>query len=341
MRAIFVNPAGQLDNIGDSVLRRAYLDALRDKGVLHVLAGQDDEYNSGLGLQPADVVYRSSLQWLAHAVWHALRRRLTFAINAGEFVGHRVDKRRSTWQLFVALIARLSGGQVLLSGVSIRPGTEGADTHLRRLARLSSLVSWRDAATQQEFQLGDVQPDWALHLGSQDFTGDRPMLAIALRGDRPAPSDGWVLAVRELVTTHRLRPCVVVQVRRDGDAALELAARLQAEVLDWPVGVDHAGQEAAVRAFFRTCRFVVSDRIHALIIGATEGALPVGVKTSDPAKLTRTFERIAPIGLVDAQMAANDEVDWQSMFDKGRAVLDNLPRARRELDERRRLLAEV
>src|SRR5690606_38315853 len=38
-RHIYVNAGGQRDNIGDSLLRRAYLDALRPAGQLHVYTG--------------------------------------------------------------------------------------------------------------------------------------------------------------------------------------------------------------------------------------------------------------------------------------------------------------
>ena len=54
MTRVFCNPAGQRDNLGDSVLRRPYLAALREGGDLHVLVGDDADYASGLGITGVD-----------------------------------------------------------------------------------------------------------------------------------------------------------------------------------------------------------------------------------------------------------------------------------------------
>lgn len=333
MRAVFVNPTGQLDNIGDSVLRRVYLEALRTKGVLHVLTTRDEAYNSGLGLGPSDVVYESRASWLANAVLHAVRRRLTFAVNAGEFVGRPSDKLRSTWQVFLAAIARASGGEVVLAGVSVRPGTSPSSTHLRQLARLSTFVSWRDAATLDAFGVGEVQPDWAFRLGGECGEGDRRFLAVALRGDRPLPSSDWARSVREFALERGVEIRVAVQVRRDSDAAREIATLLGAEVVEWPSDVDHAGQEKTIRELYRKSRFIVSDRIHALIIALTEGVLPVGVARADSTKIVRTFEQVSPLGLMHADSGIHRQDQWQPLIDCGQAVQNGLPTAQKRIDE--------
>ncbi len=51
----------------------------------------------------------------------------------------------------------------------------------------------------------------------------------------------------------------------------------------------HTEQEARVRALMRSARAVVSDRIHALIMGTTEGALPIGLIPSDDSKVGSHF----------------------------------------------------
>ncbi|NKV63692.1 hypothetical protein GS924_06630 [Rhodococcus hoagii] len=53
--------------------------------------------------------------------------------------------------------------------------------------------------------------------------------------------------------------------------------------------VTHTEQEARVRALMRSARAVVSDRIHALIMGTTEGALPIGLIPSDDSKVGSHF----------------------------------------------------
>lgn len=333
MRRIFINPAGQRDNLGDSVLRRPYLDALRARGRLHVLAGRDDDYSSGLGIGRDDVVYRSRVAWLGSALLHAVGRRLTFAVNAGEVVGTRAEKRRSIWQPILAALARVSGGEVIIAGVSVRPGTKTVETYLSYMSRMAALVTWRDAATMEEFGRGVVQPDWAFHLGGAASEGLRDRFVVCLRGDRPVPTDEVIRSIRDYARLKELELWVVVQVRRDAAAARALAERLGARVFEWPSHINHADHERALRDFYRTSRIVASDRIHALIIAATEGAVPIGLTTSDPAKLSRTFSHVMPLEIVSEDSLGGDCSPWPQASSSEEEVRARLTQARHTLDE--------
>ena len=55
-------------------------------------------------------------------------------------------------------------------------------------------------------------------------------------------------------------------------------------------------REDVVRSVLRRSSFVVSDRLHALVLGHTEGALPIGLGTAGVDKIART---LATVGLVD------------------------------------------
>lgn len=343
MRRIFVNPAGQRDNLGDSVLRRPYLDALRERGELHVLAGKDHDYSSGLGLRDDDVVYESRAKWFVGALASGLVGKLTFAANAGEVVGTAAEKRRARWQPLVASLATRTGGDVIIAGVSVRPGTEVSTTQLSKLVRSATVVTWRDTTVERVLQVGTVQPDWAFALGGTEESSHRSRLAIVLRGDRPPISDEMVAALREYAEQHRLSLWVVVQVRRDVTAARDLRSRLDAELFDWPADTDHARHEQDLREFYRTCQVIASDRIHALIIAATEGATPIGLATSDPAKLSRTFEHVYPLPIVDTRSDAamlgdlpTDDPSLANCLTKARRALERVQADIADPDGRRR-----
>lgn len=292
MSYIFVNPSGQRDNIGDSVLRRPYLEALRGTGELHVLVGRDDDYASGLGLRPEDKLYISRLRWLRAAFICALHRSMSFAANAGEYVGHIPEMLKGSWQLILAVAARATGGDVFLAGASVRPGTTVRLTHLPVLARLSSVTTFRDLATRNAIGRGDIQPDWAFTTGSGYDAELRPRLAVVLRGDRPIPSERWFSRVRALAEAHGLEPCTVVQVRRDGERAGQIAEVLGGACFDWLDSQSHSDQEDDVRSIYRESKYVLSDRIHALILAATEGAVPVAFSTVSTEKIDRTFAHV-------------------------------------------------
>ena len=315
MTRVFCNPAGQRDNLGDSVLRRPYLAALRNAGDLHVLVGSDADYASGLGIAEGDTVYVSRVRWLAGAGAAAVRGKLTFAANAGEYVGSPREWCRSLWQPMLAVAARVSGGSVVLGGASLRPGTRAAWTHLRLISRLAGFVTWRDRDSRDQIGHGDVQPDWAFVYGGEHQETERWTIAVVMRGDRPAPQADWFDAVTALARERQARIVVLVQVRRDLERAQDLAEALDATVLPWPAEANHRDHEESVRQFYRTCSHVISDRIHALIIGATEGAVPLAFSTTNPTKIDRTFASVStrrltyvPQGLASGRLGAQDDV---------------------------------
>lgn len=101
--------------------------------------------------------------------------------------------------------------------------------------------------------------------------------------------------LRALAETLGLSIVAVAQIRRDGPLAVELADELGGEALEWD-GPDHAAQEAKLRSVYRRSRLVVSDRLHAAVIGLTEGALPLVLADSPTAKASRTLEAVGIVG---------------------------------------------
>ncbi|WP_425956692.1 polysaccharide pyruvyl transferase family protein [Xylanimonas sp. McL0601] len=334
-RLIFVNPAGQRDNLGDSALRRAYLQSLRKMGTLHVLAGRDESYATGLGLQEDDRVYTERSRWFRGALQAAARGRADFALNAGEVAGERREFWKSWWQVLLSLVVKLRGGSVVMTGVSVRPGTPVAMTHLRRLSRIADVVTWRDRRTMDAVGRGNAVPDWAFALGSLEPSGVpdiRKTIAVSMRGDRPRPSDEWIAAVRDFADDKDARLVVVVQVERDAHRSEELARLLDADLLVWPEGMTHEQQEERVRAAYRTCKAVLSDRIHALIFGYTEGAIPVGVSTTSPEKISRTFSLVTdlPVAPMDG---VDDRARWSHLVESGSELAGALRSTRRSIGD--------
>jgi hypothetical protein len=87
---IFASAMGQIDNVGDTVLRRACLDALPEAGELQAFVGaRADAYLSGLGLHSEDRPYRTSTEWRRDISRSTLREASVYVFNAGEIESQR------------------------------------------------------------------------------------------------------------------------------------------------------------------------------------------------------------------------------------------------------------
>jgi hypothetical protein len=194
---------------------------------------------------------------------------------------------------------------------------------------------------------GGVRPDWAFMLGqptawlcSERRAAGRELLAVSMRGDRQVPSASWLAAVRAQAARHELRIVVVAQVRIDRDRSSLLAEWLGGECVGW-TDDDHVKREEDVRAIYRRSRYIVSDRLHALIIGMTEGALPVGYTVESNEKVERTMEAAGLRDVTFSQTSADLETALRKMADidnRADELFGGLASARARL---RRLVTDI
>ncbi|QEO13670.1 polysaccharide pyruvyl transferase family protein [Agromyces intestinalis] len=310
MTSVFVKVDGQNDNLGDSVLRRGLLRAVRGDGTakLHVYVGKnDDDYLSSVGVRATDILYRSPQDWWRAGFGCLGRERTIFVPSAGEmpFDGPRY---LSGFRLFVgSRLARHRSGGALHVGAGLRYRDTAVPPFERYARRSFEVVGWRDADTAAAFGRGEVIPDWAFAEGRVPGRAgqnvERSLLAVSMRGDRPRVSDEWIDLFTDLARSRGLDLAVVTQVRRDTPAAEDLARRLGAvEVILWE-GESHVDWERRVRDVYGRSAIVAGDRAHGLIIAATEGAVPLAAGAS-----TSKMERVlAPAGFDLRSMAGTPD----------------------------------
>lgn len=298
---IFVELGGQDDNLGDSALRAGYLEAARGEGRrFHLFLGQQSaDYVSGLPLAPTDQVYVERAAWIAAS---QAARRPVHLFNAGEIV------TRSGCYPLPGRSAELrqvvhAGGALIVAGVGLRDPEAAISLEFHPVFSGAALVSWRDTPSCDAAGFGEVAPDWAFALGSptSDWTGSpsRPLLAVTLRFDRAWPEPSWLEAVRAFAANTSTRIVTVAQVARDAPRAVRLAEALGGEYLVAP-STSHRDLGAHVRSVYGQSLAVITDRAHGLVIGATEGAYPIG-SASHPEKLSRTLAVVGLEGLVGSQ----------------------------------------
>lgn len=316
---VFASAVGQYDNVGDTVLRRGFLDALRKVGPLHVYVGsRDEDHLSGLGLQPDDRLYRTSPEWRARLSKGLTTERSLYAFDTGETEVRRPFAMRYVRLAPLLVASRLRGGRSAHLGVGVRESSPWR-MPIAAVLRLCSVVTWRDQVSRQVMGVGRITPDWAFALGApEDVLVEAPSdparryLAVAIRASlshaaRDRPSAEWVETVRRMAAELGLEPVFVAQIERDGPLAEELAAELGAEAVVWR-SPNHAEHEARIRDVYRRSRLVLSDRLHALVIAATEGAVPVGLADGPDDKVVRTLAGAGITGTcVDRRLGDADE----------------------------------
>jgi len=333
MQKVFVNPAGQDDNLGDSILRVGLLRALREPGTqLHVhLDGQSSDYLAGLPLLPSDKFYERRSDWVKAS---RQSQNSAIVVNAGE-----INPQASTGWPHPRRVAELRGvtarnGVVIAVGMGIKSPGSMSGVAISDVVREAAVVSWRDHESRDAAGFGDVAPDWAFSLGAPSESwrslSDRNYLAVTLRYDRPWPSDSWFGHIRSFASERQLRVVTVAQVARDAPRAVKLALALGGEYLT-PSSMSHDDLEAYVREIYANAVAVLSDRAHALIMGATEGAVPLG-SAVDPQKISRLL-RAAGVGSMTGhhdglagRLEAFDDVvnNVAPAIDRARGELDAL-----------------
>ena len=293
----FVWATGQDDNLGDSLLRRPLTRSVSTASGLEVfVGGASDEFLEGLAPPPNATLHRGFARWAVSAAASALVRRTVLVVNAGEVrVSRRGAVRMSTIVLAAAL-AWFRGGGIVWVGAGVPNPAGWLSLPYRWVGRSASVLYWRDEVSVAIRPGSRVAPDWAFGEGPDvpawTPLGQRTHVGVVLRGDRETPSDEWIRWVRALADAAGLRLLVAVQVRRDTKRAAELAERLGADVVEWHPGVGHAAQEARVRQAYAMCSAVIGDRLHGLIVAATEGAVPLGWVETSGGKVGRHFASV-------------------------------------------------
>lgn len=307
MKQLFASAMGQYDNVGDTVLRRPFLRALRQLGPLNVFVGtRPDEYLSGLGLDGTERLYRDSSSWRRAVRKSMAGGRALYAFNAGEIEATRPYAAHYIRLAPLLAINRLRGGNAVHVGLGVRATTRWVPA-VRSTLRLCDEVTWRDRYSESIMDVGGYAPDWAFAEGASDEdlrartnSVGCDTLVVAPRYNGKALSGAWAADVSRAASSLGLQIVVVAQIGRDNPVAEALASEMGGEAVLWE-GADHATHEQKLRATYSQARVVVSERLHALVIGATEGAVPVAIGHGRADKAWRT---VTSAGLPELGIAA-------------------------------------
>lgn len=289
---VFYSLSAQADNLGDIEIRRQVLTWLRESGqrVVLFVGPMPAAYLDGFGDLSDFEKHTASHTFELRLLGEALRGRATIVLAPGPQVfGTTTLAVRSLINVVNVMLAKSRKGRALAVGRSLRGRPSLGRSLDRLLIRQFDLYTVRDDASSDAIGIDlPKYPDLAFATSdTRPSEGARDLLALSFRSDREVPRD----LLARLVGAARsvdLEPIFVSQVRRDDAQHERLSEALGVKADLWG-DRSHLEQEEAVRGIYRRSAYVVSNRLHGLILGMQCGALPVGYSEAGYDKISSTL----------------------------------------------------
>lgn len=305
MSRVYVVLTGAYGNVGDGVIRRRVLQWVRSCGEVHAYVGNaPGDWVEQLGLGDADRVYtaREARAWARSLVLGRGPAALVF--DPGQIPLGRRARRAELFYLMLTVWTRVRGGVVIRPPRAFAREVDRMSFALHRMAsRASTVALWRTPRCAATMRIGEFCPDTAFQ---EAFVagapmGDRTEILVSMRGRRAAPSPEWFDAVASVAAANGAPVTVVSQVREDENRGQEIVQTLlsrgiSAAQIAWGDRSD-LEQELMVRARYESARYVVSDRLHVLILAAKAGAVPIEITDQHPSKAEEHFAAIGYPGV--------------------------------------------
>lgn len=299
-KTAFISIAAAEMNLGDLFIRRAVTRLLAEHGVEAVV------YTGKMSLNYVDA-FEFPRDWVStSSPWRfvTLLGRKLITRQAAIIIAPApatLDKTLSIsalkrWGVTLLLAsASLSGNSVSVLGRAVRGSGELTLLSEKLIAKFSSIYLARDAQTARIVGCGSkLAPDLgfaasAPRVVSDDVLRVRKTIALSFRR---MPDVHALSGFLSEFQSQGYDFWTVTQVREDRLLNETIAQSLGLEHLDWPDSRSHLEQESLVARMYSNCVAVVSDRLHALIIGGRYGAIPVIADRSGEDKLHATLDAL-------------------------------------------------
>lgn len=300
----------QFDNLGDALINRELLKICADRGSVTVCIDAVPDGFLGwlrLGSIPGLRVVDSKWAFYGHffaAIVQSffLRRKVFFVQNPGGYIGEisakiLFSRKLKSWFL-IAL--RALGVNSVLIGASYEGLGKNNLIGVRQLSKVLTVHAVRDNDSRvycekNGIRVSGVLPDLAFNLDSNFSLMKRERKCIVSVRDAK-DSDYSNALVAMLLNAYRSggfdRVVLVYQVRRDS----QFMEKFQIELVAAGIPTDNAivplvGGIEENLAFYSSAEFVVSNRLHVLLLAWRAGAQPVAViKGGENKKIVGIYE---------------------------------------------------
>ncbi len=141
---VFFDVHGQDDNLGDSVLSRAFFERLRPFGDIYLFGGANSSgYLASFPLRDRDQLFTSREAWMAACRRPARGRTTVMTMNSGEsFMSMPRRSFGARWMTTMAV--RLGGGVAIHCGHGLREQVATWRPAMNLMLSICQVVSWRD-----------------------------------------------------------------------------------------------------------------------------------------------------------------------------------------------------
>jgi hypothetical protein len=314
-RTVFYTVAAQPDNLGDIEIRATLLDWLAERGspVRAYAGGMPEAYLAAFDA-PGNVTWvHGKAAFEMQLIWASVRGRsaIVFAPGPQTLSDRPSALGKTLLNLANVIMVRLAGGPALAVGRSFR----GSASMAKRLERL--LVGHFDYfAVRDDVSAGvlaaplALEPDLAFAQKCEGRTPahNRRSVAVSLRGDRPIDEAG-LNGLIEALRSVDVDVVLVTQVKRDDAQHRALAETYGLRAVLWE-NASHETQFRRARDAYSEARFVISNRLHALLLAAQEGSLPVAIRDAQWDKTRSTLQPWLPLSSTGEDLAARDGRSW-------------------------------
>lgn len=316
---VFLSASAQEENLGDLILRRTMLRWLDDPPL---------EVNLYVGSMPAQYVaalqsgqarrYTNNREWTV-ALLKSLTRRgrtvLLFSPGQQGLVLRKLEVVHASINILLAIAVRVRGGLVIKVGRSLEGPSRAMLLLERILARLCNVYVLRDRTSARKIAARtEVVPDLAVGATERVTERVRPrrFVAFSWRHDREVPI---ALMENSIAYARRrgLQPILVTQVWKDNDVHARLATQFDIAHLEW-TDRDHGRQLDRVLDVYEETEVILSNRLHALILGWNSGVLPLGYSSPSDAKIWNHLEEL---GLDQSVVRDSDAARLDDLLSSG------------------------
>lgn len=322
--------AAQHDNLGDIIIRKKMLQWL-DRQPTDVYVYVGDMPRGYLECFPSGESYHyfsSGFSLFTKVMREAVagRRKVHLVLPPGPAGGrsslYGLAKVASNYVMYF-LCAATGGGLHSIGRAYRAKGWLGY--LIKKLALRSQTLVVRDVVANSFVEgKARVEPDLGFEL-ERCHEEDRKLVSICIRVMPGLTARSFEPLIAASINAG-LKPCFVVQVKRDNEVAAAMANKLGVDASLWEEGVTHKERMKEISIVYSKSVLVVGNRLHGLILGMNNGAVPVALLAPGSDKLMSTLSVV--MDEVDAithdNMLAHDALGYWKECLRTSAIKKNI-----------------